>query len=131
MGKRLIQPRKTALSPSALTQPHNREQQFKLAIETTLDHNFDFKHLKTQDSRQFNLFITKTVGRELSVTAVKPLFLRTGGPRGAKNIELINGVPCSVMHFSDGTRDFRIHGYYNMQGYLVVVRIDAHHQYKY
>jgi len=117
--------------PAVLVDKAKRLQPFKLALESKLDRQFDFKKLKTQDIREFDRFLTKTIGRRLTVTEVETLFLRTTGPHGAKHFEQVNGIAQIVFHFSNGTRDFRVHGYYNQLGYLVVIRIDPHHNYQF
>jgi len=132
MAKKLIKintPKHTSVT--ALTTKARRQLPFKLILEAQLDRHFSFKQLKTQDSRQFDLFLTKTIGRGLTITETETLFLRTMGPHGAKHVEQYNDVDQDVIHFSNGTRDFRVHGYYNHLGYFVLVRIDPHHQYKF
>jgi len=116
---------------TALTTKARRQLPFRMLLEVQLDRHFSFKQLKTQDSRQFDLFLNKTIGRGLTITETETLFLRTTGPHGAKHVEQHNSVMQDVIHFSNGTRDFRIHGYYNYLGYFVLVRIDPHHQYKF
>ena len=104
-------------------------QKFKLSIEVMLDSRYDFKKLKPTDLRQLQLFIAKTIGRQLTVAQVETLYLRTNG--GAKHHEQFDQGWYEMLHFSNGARDFRIHGFYNVDGYLVLTRIDPHHQYKF
>lgn len=113
-----------------LTFNDNRSVLFKLAIVEVLDSAFSFKKLKTQDIKQFSQFVSKTVGKKLTISTVEKLFLRTGGPNGPKSSENFHGVKRDMFHFSNGTRDFRIHGYYQLD-YFVITRIDPHHKYKF
>ncbi|MCF6419840.1 MAG6450 family protein [Furfurilactobacillus milii] len=116
---------------SKLTDKDHSSVKFKLSIEGTLDSSYGFKNLRTTDAKAFSQFLIKTVGRELTITQAEDLFLRTDGPHGPKNEEEFYGETRKMMHFDNGSRDFRIHGYYNDDSYFVICRIDPHHKFKY
>ncbi|MFB9769787.1 MAG6450 family protein [Lactiplantibacillus modestisalitolerans] len=104
---------------------------FKIALTDALISPYTFKKAKTEGAKGFGEFISKTVGRHLTITEVEKLFLRTDGPHGAKNKEVIGGVEREVFHFDNGSRQFRVHGYYNEQNYFCLCRIDPNHKYNY
>lgn len=114
---------------SKLTSDESSSVKFKIALTETLQNPYTFKKMKPADIKEFSSFLSKTVGRNLSISKVEQLYLRTDGPNGAKNKETIHDAERITKHFDNGSRDFRIHGYYDDSGYFCVCRIDPHHEY--
>lgn len=113
-----------AKSPSMGGSPltSSKNYLFKIAICEQLDNNFCFKHLKSGDLRAFHSFIDETVGRQLTISEVDKLFLRT---RGSVKQE-VNGK--EVIHYGKDRKPFRVFGYYNSDSYFVITRIDPKHK---
>ncbi len=105
---------------SPLTSP--KKCLFKIAICEQLDNNFCFKHLKSGDLKAFHSFIDETVGKQLTISEVDKLFLRT---RGSVKQE-VNGK--EVIHYGKDRKPFRVFGYYNSDSYFVITRIDPKHK---
>lgn len=120
-----------ASSVKSLTSDKRSSVLFKVAVTEVLQSPYTFGKLKPQDIKGFSQFLKKTVGKNLTISQVEKEFLRTDGPHGAKNNEIINGIEQNVYHFSNGERDFRIHGYYNLDSYFCLCRIDPHHKFNY
>ncbi|GAX07992.1 hypothetical protein IWT5_01143 [Secundilactobacillus silagincola] len=120
-----------ASNAKSLTSDKRSSVLFKVAVTEVLQSPYTFAKLKPQDIKGFSQFLKKTVGRNLTISEVEKEYLRTGGPHGAKNEEIINGIKQNVYHFSNGERDFRIHGYYNTDAYFCLCRIDPHHKFDY
>ncbi|WP_432375906.1 MAG6450 family protein [Lactiplantibacillus pentosus] len=132
MGKRLTSQNKAkdANNPILVT-PRKSSVQFKIALEDALIAPYTFKKAKAEGAKGFVEFIAKTVGKHLSITAVENLYFRTDGPHGAKNKERIGEVVRDMYHFSNGSRQFRVHGYYNAQNYFCLCRLDPNHRYNF
>lgn len=106
--------------PSKSVLTGKTEVPFKISLERSLDNNYCFKKLKSQELKVFNTFIDKTVGKKLSFKEVDKLYLRH-----PDNHDEIDGH--QVHHYSVGN-PFRIHGYLK-DGYFVLCRIDPSHRY--
>lgn len=129
VGQLLVDVRDTKheTSGSKLTSDNRSRVEFKLAIQHTLANRYQFKNLRSADIKMFSNFLKETVGKGLTITEVEKLFLRTkSNPR---ELELINGEEHEVCHFGKNRNSFRIHGYYNDDGYFVIYRIDPKHEY--
>lgn len=101
---------------------------FKMCIQESLDNNYCFKCMDKASLRALDSFITETVDKRLSITEVDSLFLRTKG-HGQNYEEItINGITRQVFHYGKNRNPFRIFGYYNEEGYLVIYRIDPKHK---
>ena len=93
---------------------------FCIAINHQLENNFNFKHKKLNTARlkEFHAFIDKSVGQSISV--VEKLYKRetdTNDKYGASRKQ--------VIHFGFG-ENFRVHGYYE-KDYFVLCRLDPAH----
>lgn len=115
----------------ALTSDNRTSVRFKLAITDVLQNPYTFGEMKGREVKEFSVSLKKTVGRNMTISEVEHSFLRMAGPSGAKNIEKINGEEQTTFHFDNGKRDFRVHGYYNEDGYFCIIRIDPHHNFQY
>jgi len=125
---------KNSVKPTSiypLTSDVRSSRLFKIAITETLLQPYTFGKLKVEGIKGFGNFLSKTVGKNLTISNVESLFLRTSGPNGAKNEEKIHGHDETTYHFSNGSRNFRLHGYYNDDGYFCICRIDPNHKFKY
>ncbi|MCW0945145.1 MULTISPECIES: MAG6450 family protein [Streptococcus] len=98
------------------------ETLFKLAICEQLDNNFCFKDLKNPDIKHLHKFIDETIGKNLTISIVDKLYLRTKGQIQQE----INGR--DVIHYGKDNQPFRIFGYYNSDGYFNITRIDPKHK---
>ncbi|HEL0808108.1 TPA: hypothetical protein TVK02_000377 [Streptococcus equi subsp. zooepidemicus] len=98
------------------------DRPFQISICNQLDNNFCFKDLKVSDLKLFHKFIDETVGKNLSISEVDSLFLRTKGPvkqhRDGRDI----------VHYGKDRTPFRVHGYFNSDGYFNITRIDPRHK---
>lgn len=104
------------------------ELRFKIAITGNLFNDYDFKKLKKESNKTFHTFLDETVGKQLSITSVESLFLKTKGKPSFK--EVVNGKDRDVFHFGKKNTKFRIFGYYNDDGYFVICRIDPNHNFQ-
>ncbi|WP_247965328.1 MAG6450 family protein [Lactiplantibacillus plantarum] len=119
------------INNQTLVASRNSSIPFKIALEDSLISPYTFKKAKTEGAKGFGDFVSKTVGKHLTITQVEKLYLRTDGPSGAKNKEKIGEVSREMYHFGNGTRNFRVHGYYNAQNYFCLCRIDPNHKYNF
>lgn len=95
---------------------------FKIAICEQLDNNFCFKDLKNSDIKHLHKFIDETIGKNLTISKVDKLYLRTKGQIQQE----ISGR--EVIHYGKNNQPFRIFGYYNSDGYFNITRIDPKHK---
>lgn len=98
---------------------------FKVCIQEPLHQKYCFKKLKKESLHAFEQFIGETVGKNLTISDVDNLFLRKKGP--VKNKEIIQGIEREVVHYGKDRNPFRLHGYYNEDGYFVLHKIDPKH----
>lgn len=83
----------------------------------------DRESLKTLDN-----FISQTTAKNLTVTEVDALFLRTQG-NGSNYEEVeIDGISRQIYHYGKDRTPFRLFGYFNEDGYFVLHKIDAKHK---
>lgn len=119
-GKKLTNQTYVENKTSKLT--NIKSKNFKIAISEPLDNNFCFKSLKKPENiRKFQAFIDETIGKKLTISEVDKMYLRTKGEIKQE----INGR--EVVHYGKDRNPFRIFGYYNNDGYLIVTRIDPTH----
>lgn len=104
----------------------NKKRLFEMVISSDLHAEYDFSQLKESELKEFHRFIKDTINKRLSITEVDTLFLRRKGP--VKERECINGISRDIIHYDKGNKPFRIHGYYNEDGYFVIYQIDAKHK---
>jgi len=95
-----------------------------MVIDHVLDNNYQFKNLKQSDIKSFSNFIKETVGKNLTITEVANLFLRTEHMT-KQDQEEYDGH--QLIHFGKDRNPFRIFGYYDDNDYFCIHRIDAKH----
>ena len=122
-GRRLTNKNKSSQKGEKLVKS---DFEFKMAISTTLDNNYSFKQMNKKDLQKLDQFIKETVGKHLTISKVDELFLRTKGP--VKSKEKIDGMQRDVVHYGKDRTPFRIHGFYNDDGYFVIYQIDTNHK---
>lgn len=96
---------------------------FKISICEQLDNNYCFKKLKPEDMKQLHAFIDETVGKQLTISLVDQLFLRTKGQVTEKDKQ-----GRAICHYGKDSQPFRIFGYYNTDGYFNITKIDPKHR---
>lgn len=105
-----------------------KSMRFKLCIQECLDKKYCFKKMDKGSLKALDLFISETVDKNLTITEVDSLFLRTKG-NGSNFEEIkINGSTRQVFHYGKDRNPFRVFGYYNEDGYLVIHKIDPKHK---
>lgn len=92
---------------------------FKMSLERSLESGFGFNSLEKREIKEFNNFINKTVGQNLTVQQVNERFGRT-----PDRTDSIDG--CDVYHYKISKKS-RIHCYLK-DGYFVICRIDPNHK---
>lgn len=107
---------------------NRRKMRFKFCIQESLDNRYCFKCLNKESLRALDNFIKQTVDKQLSITEVDDLFLRTKGRGQNYELKVINGAQREVFHYGKDRTPFRIFGYYNEEGYFVIYRIDPNHK---
>ena len=103
-----------------------KEKAFKFALTGSLDNEYCFKKLRPDHVKEFHRFIDGILSKRLTISQVDNLFLRTKGKVIAK--EEIFGKERDIIHYGKKNSPFRIHGYLNDDGYLVICKIDPNHK---
>ena len=101
------------------------EAKFKIALECKLHNNYCFKKLKQSEIKGFHIFLEETVYKNLTITQVDKLYLRTKGDV-LEEVE-IDGEKRTIVHYGKDRKPFMVFGYYNYEGYFVIYRIDPKH----
>ena len=126
------------LSPAKLTDRTDEEnsepsllltnRNSRMSIEHSLENGYDFKKLNSSSLKNLHSFIENTIGKNLTISEVEKLFLRTKGDVFSN--EVINGLERKIIHFGKDRHSFRIHGYYNEKNnfYFVICKIDPNHK---
>ncbi|MGY3725035.1 hypothetical protein SAMN05421767_1064 [Granulicatella balaenopterae] len=122
VSKKLTRTNNESRKGSPLT--NRNEVPFKIALTGELANGFEFIDLNK--SKPFHDFIKKTVYKNLTVSKVENLFLRTKGK--VKETEFVHGEERDIIHFGENKKAFRIFGYYNQDGYFVIYKIDPKHK---
>ncbi|MGY3775825.1 MAG6450 family protein [Helcococcus sueciensis] len=112
-------------SPKGTRLTSKKDITFKIAIEEKLDNGYDFKKMKQEHIKSFHNFLEETIYKELTITKVEKLFLRTKGK--FKNSRRFNGKEVEEIHLGKDRDPFRIFGYYKSD-YFVITRIDPKHK---
>lgn len=126
MPKRLTNPAnelKQTISGSRLDKP---SVPFKLAIDDCLENGYSFEKMKKDGLKELDRFINDTIGKKMTISQVDKIFLRKKGP--VKSFEKIHGVKRDILHYGKDMKSFRVHGYYNDNGYFVLTQIDPKHK---
>lgn len=97
---------------------------FKLSIQHQLHNRYNFKKLKSEGLYELHAFIDKTVDKGLTISQVEKQWRRNSIPEE----EEIGGKIREVFHFGEDGSKFRIFGYYDRHGQLVVWKIDEKHK---
>lgn len=94
---------------------------FRLAINHSLENNYNFKHKKLNPAKlkELNAFIDKAIGQ--SISDAEALFKRETDTNDKYGLE-----KKQILHFEVGKK-FRIHGYYS-GGFFVLCRLDPDHK---
>lgn len=100
--------------------------EFKMSLSLSLHHDYCFKGLKKEGLRKLDQFISETVDKGLTITQVDKLFLRNKG--SIKSRETIKGVGRDIIHYGKDRDSFRVHGFYDDNGYFVLYKIDPSHK---
>ena len=101
------------------------QQLFRIAFEVKLDNGFEIKDMTQNHIQELHRFIADTVYKKLTISEVDKLYLRKEGLGDAPGV-ISNDR--ELLHYGKSTKPFRIFGYYNMNGYFVVCRIDGAHK---
>lgn len=105
---------------------NRKDKKFKFAITGSLDNGFCFKKLKQNEITEFHKFIENILSKQLTITEVDELFLRTKGEVISK--EDVFGKKRDIQHYGKNNTKFRIHGYFNNEDYFVIYQIDPKHK---
>lgn len=125
MARQLTKKNEAKSTGSVLT--NNKDKKFMICISEPLDNKFNFKKLNPEAIKSFQRFVDKTVGENLTISKVEQLYLRTKGK--PKRIEMVNGVKREIYHFGKDMNPFRIFGYYKVDGYFNITKIDPNHKF--
>ena len=109
------------LSPAKLTD-RTDEENSEPSLLLTNRNSISFR------MRNLHSFMENTIGKNLTISEVEKLFLRTKGDVFSN--EVINGLERKIIHFGKDRHSFRIHGYYNEKNnfYFVICKIDPNHK---
>lgn len=98
---------------------------FRMAIETSLEKRYCFDKINNnQGHKEFQRFIDETIGKNLSISKVDKLF---GRPNDKCEKHTIGDTEFDVVHYGKDRKAFRVHGYYNINGYFVILKLDTNH----
>lgn len=110
------------------TAPHRLDKasvQFKMAIETPIEKHYCFDKLHNNSGhKEFQRFIDETVGKNLTISMVDDQFGRSNDTTDKYKI---GDVELQVFHYGKDRKAFRVHGYYNINGYFVILKLDTNH----
>lgn len=110
---------------SSGTRLDNSTTKFKISIQHDLDVNFAFDNIhKNNGYKEFHNFICKTVGKNLTISQVNNLYLRT---RGKGRTVQIGDAEFLEVHYGKDRSAFRVFGYYH-SGDFILTRIDTKHE---
>lgn len=112
----------TKISP--LTNQEHRNKPFMISIEGSIENNYSFKKLKKENLSELEEFLSKTVYKNLNISDVDKLFLRT--PDKTDTV-ICHGAERQIQHYGKNGSAFRIHGYYH-HSHFVITRIDPKHK---
>lgn len=99
---------------------------FKLCIDDCLENGYSFQKMNRAGLKDLDDFINQTIGKNLTISQVDKMFLRTKG--SVKVTEKIKGIKRDILHYGKNRKTFRVHGYYNENGYFVLTQIDPKHR---
>ena len=117
---KLLQAANQGTQGTKLTEP----RLFKLVFSDKLDNGYELKDMTREYIQCFHRFLSDTVYKGLTITEVDKLYLRKAGLSKAPVI-VSNGH--ELVHYGKDRTPFRIFGYYNLDGYFVICRIDGKH----
>lgn len=100
---------------------------FKIGIQESLSKNFCFSDLNGgRPIKDWHRFIEETVGKKLTISEVDTMLLRTKGP--VSDECEVHGIKRRILHYGKDRSSFRVHGYYNDDGYFIIHKIDPNHK---
>ncbi|EML6546728.1 MAG6450 family protein [Staphylococcus aureus] len=100
-----------------------KTRKFKIALGTELENNFCFKTKKPKKVTDgLHKFLEYTVYKDLSITEVDKLYLRTKGPIKEKRSQL------EILHYGFDHSQFRLFGFYDNNAYFNIIKIDTDHK---
>lgn len=104
-----------------------KSNKFKIALGTELDNRFCFKSKKPgKITDGLHKFLLNTVYKDLSITQVDQLYLRTKGP--VKEKMKTSNSQLEILHYGFNNSQFRIFGFYDNNGYFNITKIDIDHK---
>lgn len=103
-----------------------RSAYFKICLETRLDSKYNFSKMNQSGLKELDNFICETVDKNLTITEVENLFLRTKSNPFEK--EIIDGKEQKIIHFGKDRKAFRIFGFYNEDDEFVIYQLDPKHK---
>lgn len=104
---------------------NRKERSFKFALTGSLDNEFCFKKMRPDHVKEFHKFIDEILSKRMTISQVDNSFLRTKG--GVSEKEEVFGKTRDIIHYGKKSSQFRIHGYFNGEGYFVIYQIDPKH----
>jgi len=99
-----------------------RPDRFKVAITRKLTNGYEVKDMDVSDIKELHRFLSETVYKELTVSEVERRYLRK------KDSNIDEGEAENIIHYGKNGSTFRLFGYYNIDGYFVITRIDGKHK---
>lgn len=105
--------------------PSLKDKPFKIAFEEKLSSGYEIKDMSKEHLKSLHTFISETIYRKLTISDVDKLFLRK---EGLSNAPTIKYGAHELSHYGKDRNPFRLFGYYNDDGYFVVIRIDGEHK---
>ncbi|MRF37115.1 hypothetical protein GIJ44_20730 [Staphylococcus sp. KY49P] len=104
-----------------------KSRKFKIALGTELENKYCFKSKKPKKVTDgLHKFLENTVYKNLSITQVDQLYLRTKGPVKEK-FKTANSQ-LEILHYGFKNSQFRIFGFYDNNAYFNITKIDTDHK---
>lgn len=109
-----------------------KSKQFKIAFGTELENKYSFKTRKARNLAEgMHKFLECTIYKELTITEVDELYLRTKGEvkektKYDKNNKHNNQI--EIQHYGFKRDAFRLFGFYDNNAYFNITKIDTDHK---
>ncbi|AKS69374.1 hypothetical protein RN70_07640 [Staphylococcus schleiferi] len=104
-----------------------KSRKFKIALGTELENNFCFKTKKPRKVTDgLHKFLEYTVYKDLSITEVDRLYLRTKGAIKEKVETKYSQL--EILHYRLEKSQFRLFGFYDNNAYFNITKIDIDHK---
>lgn len=101
----------------------NQRVPFRIVIARKLENRYCFTKLEKRNVKEFESFVNKTVGQELTITEVEERFKRNSDTNDCIKIK---DIEYDIIHF-EVTKKHRIHGYFEGKDFILL-RIDPNHK---